>query len=39
MEDTIYQRTEILIGKENVNKLKAKNILIARNRRCRIVCT
>ena len=28
MENSIYQRTEILIGKDNVNKLKEKHILI-----------
>lgn len=28
MEETIYQRTEIVIGKENVNKLKNKHVLI-----------
>lgn len=28
MENTIYQRTEILLGKENVQKLKNKHILI-----------
>lgn len=28
MEESIYQRTEIVIGKENVNKLKSKHVLV-----------